>query len=287
MKILLTNNHLLTFGGTETWIKTMAHEYKRQGHDVRVFTCIKGEYANWLQVPVLSVSDYLYTPDVALANHTSTLEYLKPEWPTIFTSHSYFLDLEKFPEDRNVIKVAVTEEIRDGREDVTVIPNGIDISQFCVMNRPNDKLGTVLYLGNHNNMAALPTIRQACDKLGVDLKIILGNERNIAEIMNQCDLVITLGRGLLEAMACGRNVISGDYRSWMSSFQGGGMITPENFEHLRTHAFSGRNDPIEFDVDRLAQEMALYAPQIGLELRKLIVRDFDAFVTTNQYLSLL
>ena len=274
MRILLTNHHLVNVGGTETWIKTMAEELVRLGHDVEVLTLHVGPFAKQINVPVISefTDDY----DLIIANHNTTIQ--KTDTPIIFTTHSFFIDIEQ-PDGRANVDVAVTEECASKGQ--SVIRNGIDTERF--KGKPiNEELKTILYLSHPWNKKALPIIEEACK----DYELITLTEEtyNIEELINKADLVIGMGRCLLEAMSCGRNVISGDHRSFMTSFRGAGMITEDNFDELKRCAFSGRENPIEFTVDKLKEEIAKYDPKRNLRHR--ILDEYNIKKTVQDYLEI-
>ena len=281
MKILITNNHLTNVGGTETWVKTVADELKRRGHEVHLMTSYIGKFAEGLDYLILW--EFVDNYDLILCNHTTQLERIKTDTPIIFTSHSFFIDIEQ-PIKGADAYVAVIEEIAEKQKEFnpTVIRNGIDLEKFKSTTPINKELKTVLYLSHPWNKKALPIIKEACKDY--ELITIEQETNNVETLINKADLVITLGRGILESLACGRNVISADWRSWMQSFSGGGVVTKDNFNKLKTHAFSGRNKPIEFTAERLKQELEKYSPDNNL--RHLMEKECDIKKQVDKYLNL-
>jgi len=173
----------------------------------------------------------------------------------VYTSHSKIYDEERFPE--NVKRVAVSKEIADFYGGgIEVINQPVDFERF--KRKPvNDKLTNILYLSHPDYSCALPVIREACE--GYNLITLDKPVFEIENLIYQADLVITIGRGCYESLACGRNVISADYRAgWMDGVKGGGMITEGNFEYLLETNLSGRGAPIEFAVDSLRKELEKY-----------------------------
>ena len=99
--------------------------------------------------------------------------------------------------------------------------------------------------------------------------------------INEADLVITLGRGCLEAMACERAVLVYDYHG------GDGMLRPRNWREIRKHNFSGRRFKINYDVDMMAKEIAGYSRQMGKKNREYVMNhhniEVEAKVWTELY----
>ncbi|MCX6766045.1 MAG: glycosyltransferase, partial [Candidatus Moranbacteria bacterium] len=81
------------------------------------------------------------------------------------------------------------------------------------------------------------------------------------------DIVVSLGRGAIEAMACGRNVIIYDIHG------GDGLINEDNFFEIRKNNFSGRRFRINYNVNKFKEEILKYNPRIGEKLRKLVLRE--------------
>ena len=130
---------------------------------------------------------------------------------------------------------------------------------------------------------ALDVIQEACR--GYELDYLTEPDSRIEDRIAKADLVITFGRGILESLASGKNVISCDKRTgWMDKAQGAGMITEDNFDLYKTHAFSGRNRPTEFTVERLREELKKYDPNRNLRHR--ILEDFNIKKTTKEYLNI-
>lgn len=288
MKILLTNNQLADVGGSETWTRTMAHELQRQGHDITIFTLNRGYFSELLESEGLVVIDSLNGLEssfgLAIVNHITMLALVKINLeftPIIFTSHSSFIDIER-PIGGALHYVAVTEECVDKNYYTTIIRNGIDLDKFSY-SKPNKKLEKILYLSHPWNKLGDDLVKEACKDY--DLTLISTPIIDTEALIKEADLVITLGRGILESLACGKNVISGDHRDWMDGFMGAGMITEDNFDKLKTHALSGRNYPKKFTVDSLRHELDKYDAMRNL--RHKIEEEYDIEKQVKQYLNLI
>lgn len=254
----------------------MAKELSKK-YIVSVFTFTEGLMARKIK-EFVEVTTEMPDGDFYLVNHTNCFSLVPKNKPIIFTSHGRF-GLELFPKE-DCLKVGVTEETAQGN---MVIRNGVDCERFKSKKPINKKLTNILYLSNPSYGKAGDMIREACR--GYNL-ITLDTQRfNIENLINEADLVITLGRGILESLACERNVISADWRDgWMSGVIGAGMITEDNFDRLKTHAFSGRNNPIEFTAESLRKELDKYNPENNLRPR--ILEEFNIKKQCQKYTTL-
>jgi hypothetical protein len=211
-----------------------------------------------------------------MVNHTTNYNKIpaSERKRMIFTSHSKIYDIEKFPLD-NVVKVGISEEIGEN-----VIRQPIDLERF--IRRPiNRKLTTILYLSHPAYGEGIEFMKKAC--AGYNLITVNRPTHNIEKLIYQADLVISVGRGALEALACGRNVILADHRKGQTkTVVGGGMLTEKNFKSFYSTNFTGRGQLVEFTEDTLRKEFQKYDPD-----RKIDVSEFDANRIVRQYEELL
>jgi len=216
--------------------------------------------------------------DLAIINHSNCWDKIPNRIPKVFTSHSAFIDIEQFPDDCEH-RVGVTELTAKGNK---IIRNGIDCSRFKPT-KVNNTLKNILYLSNPNYREGLEIVREACH--GYNLMYLESEVFSIEDYINKADLVISMSRGALEAMACGKNVIYGDKRAgWMDSFQGGGMITPQNFNKFKEGEYI--KNPIRFTAESLRREINKYDPNRGIWLRKRILNEFNIRKTCQEYLQI-
>ena len=232
MRILITNQQLNGYTGSETWVYAMVQELKKK-HEVTVMTEHLGLMSDKLDCEV--ITEYKGSYDLAIVNHL--YDKLPKDLFKIFTSHSLIYDIEKFPDCK--YKVGVTEAVARGNP---VIRNGIDCERFKPTS-VNLELKNILYLSNTNYAGGLDFIKEACQ--GYNLTYLKENRFDIENLIDNADLVISLGRGALEAMACGKNVIYGDLRKdFMTEFSGGGMITPKTYEDFKTGKWQIKREKI-------------------------------------------
>jgi hypothetical protein len=97
------------------------------------------------------------------------------------------------------------------------------------------------------------------------------------KLMNEVDVVFTIGRGVLEAMSCGRNVIVYDERDNMG-FKADGYLTLPITGNVGGEY---KLDSIDFE-----KELAKYNPKHGERNRKYILKYHDVRKIVDQYLAL-
>lgn len=284
MNILLTNILLNEFGGTESWIYTIAKELFNQGHEVTVYSPNMGSFGyNYLGFANLTREIPTENFDLILCNHLMT-DIQGVKGFKVNNCHSFFIPVENFVEGADKY-ISISEEVKDIQSkrgfESEVIMNPIDFEKFYEC--PSKQLKRVLHFSKYNNSASR-IISEVCDELGLEFSTIKYPTFETQEIIKDFDLVIGIGRCLMESMAMGKNVISGDKRDWMENFIGGGMITQENYNDLKYSNFSGRNNPIIFTKERLKEEIKKFSPNNNL--REILKQDCDHKLIVDKYLRL-
>lgn len=280
MKIVLTNWELRKPGGSQLWTYTMYQALKLIGHDVSVFTPKPGSFTQLFN----NVENSMPTnADLILSNQSIGNGN---NIPTISTSHSTFVPMEKFRPGANKY-VSVSEEVKnsDHNKGFTsqVILNPVNHTLYSPK-RKTKELKTVLYM-NHDGGNAYDIIKKACDEFGLNL-ITFDGEIDTYRIINKAELCIGIGRCLIEAMSCGRSVVSADHRSWMDSFTGYGVITPENYQDAQKDNYSGRTNPKQITKEYLLEVFKNYDSDLGDKLRKKTVQQHNYIKIAADYLKL-
>jgi hypothetical protein len=260
MRILLTNNHLAQFGGSETWVLTMARELVRQGHEVGIFTHHKGVITELLK-DTCTIDDAPEDYDLALINH-NTCTHVKAK-KRIYTCHSPFERIEAPPRGMDVY-VAVSENVQNTYGLDYRINNPVDTTLFTPTSPIRDNPERIL------TVTAVP--------LPIPHFTASRTEETMPMLMNSADLVVTIGRGVLEAMSTARNVIVYDHRPHMG-FTADGYL---DFTNLRGNV-GGRYHLKSIDWDT---ELAKYRPEDGDRNRAYILEHHDVRKIVEQYLSL-
>ena len=257
MRIILTNNHLAQFGGTESWTLTMTRELIRQGHDVGVFTHHKGVVSNLLKD---HLDDYPQDYDLALINHNSC-RHIKAK-KRIFTSHGWVPELEHPPAGFDEY-VAVSENVSKKWDIPLIIKNPVDTELY----KPAEPIGET------------PLRRLAITSHPLNMNCFYPTrvEETMPELMKKADLVITAGRGVLEAMSTARNVVVYDKRPGLGMCADG---------YLQLPITGNVGGEYKLKTINLDVEIAKYKQEHGERNRDYILEHHDVKKIVEQYLNL-
>ena len=293
MNILLANNKLRYLGGTETYTYALAAQLVKTGHRVEAFTFRKGLISDRMKrdlgVPTTNATGKY---DVVLANHSTTVKALREKKAgfIIQTCHGVTTALEQ-PSPFAHAWVAVSKELSAHVEAITevktpVILNGIDCHRFKPVNPAGEKLTKVLSLAHDD--ALNDVLQDHFKKYGIKL-FRLNKRKNpvwdVEKQINQADMVISLGRGAYEAMACGRPVLVVDRRPGRE-LKGDGIILPENIEELiacncRGQAYQNTNI-----AEMVKTAVENYSPRLGEWCRQYALENLNIGKQTEKYIAL-
>jgi SAM-dependent methyltransferase len=286
-RILLTNNHLVQPGGSETWTYTVAQELLRRGFDVTVLALERGPFAGRFECPVVGEVEGVF--DLALVNHNSCMDAaLLVAERTIVTCHGVYPDLEQ-PVPGADLYVAVSEEVLENLQylgfDGLLIANPVDCTRFAPTMTINSEIRTVLSLCQGEQAEKL--IVDLCAAQDLELLSPGGDGRvfDVETLMQQADLVVGLGRTVMEAMACGRAALVLDSRSY-SPYLMDGMVRPENADEMLRCNFSGRRFQRLVTEEDVAAEIGLYTATMGEWNRQWALRTVESRQQVDRYLEL-
>lgn len=293
MNVLLTNHHLVEFTGSEIFSFTIADFLTRNGHKVAVLSKYVDDrlrrYFDRIGVRVFCRIEDLAGErfDVAHVHHNVMAMEVRrrfPDLPLVFLSHGVLPFLEqKPPVDVGIARyMAVSEEVREnlvrqgldeGR--VEIFRNIVDPGKFHPRSPLPARPARALVLSNKLDPDTENTILGACERLGIaptfaGMRFGVAHPDSLPDAMNRADIVFTLGRGVIEAMMCGRVPVVLDYQG------GDGMATPDDVDRLMKRNFSGRADGRKFTVEELAAEIERYRPSFGEALREMALERFAA-----------
>lgn len=286
---ILTSSYSLDLSGVPTFTLTMYEKLTKKGHNVVVYSPVGGKLEN--QINTVENVDELKKPDIILAQSNICAEDLKkrfPEIPLVFYSHGLLPDMEQPPKFKCDWYFAINTEVQNNliskgvdKSKITIIRDFIDTNRFISKKPINKKLSNVLFISNYKKWKNFKTIRDACNILGVNLSCFgspYGRSYKIEDEINKADLVISWGRGILEAMSTSRAVLSFDKQ------EGDGYITTETYFKARENNFSGRVYKYNFDANSLAQEMSKYNANDGITNRNLIEKYHSASLEVDEIL---
>jgi glycosyltransferase involved in cell wall biosynthesis len=296
MRILIANHTLAEPAGSETYVMTLAYTLRSLGHDVVCFSPRLGRVAEELRrhgIPTVSDAREAGTVDVIHSSHLDSTHLAlaaMPVTPVVFVQHGAGTRqvLERPPKPRRSIErwVAVSEFVagamawRDGlpRDQIQVIPNFVDLESFAPLYPPRTPPLTVLLLSNFQTPDMRHLISDACQLAGMTPRFVGGN-RSILDIRSElmvADIVVTIGRGAIEAMACGRPVVL------LSAAGGDGLLTPATAAQALTHNYSGTMRRTVPSAKELADELRQATPALGEWGRKWVEEHHDARLLVPQ-----
>lgn len=284
--VLVANNHLDYFGGSESYTYALAQELIVKGFDVEYFTFEKGNFAQKMEddlgIKFMSKTQY----DLILANHNTCVKHLREKGFIIQTCHGIYPELEQ-PSIFADFHVAISQEVANhlafkGYRSV-IIMNGIDMKRFCCKNEINETLTNVLSLCQSEE--ANDFLKGVCDSLGVKFTYLNKFENgiwNVEDLINENDMVIGLGRSAYEAMACGRPVIVFDKRPYSESFADGYVV--DKLANSLVNNCSGRFYKLKMDNKMMEAEFLKYKKEDGFILKQIINDNFNIELIVTRYL---
>jgi len=292
MKIL-TSSYGLDLSGVPTSTITMYQELIKRGHEVTVYSPIGGRLEGEMNtIKDLSAAQ---TPDVILAQNNVcaiSLHETFPGIPLLFYSHSIWIEMEQPPPFSADRYLAINETVAKNLQykgvnpkKISVVRDFVDTQRFEPTKPIHKKLEHVLFISNYKKWNNYKAVSAACEKLGVFLHCVgspYGRSENIEKDINEADLVISWGRGIIEAMACGRAVLSFD------KLMGDGYIDEANYFKARKDNFCGYLSQRDFNsVDELANELLKYTPDSAFINRGLALKYHDVEKGVDQILDII
>lgn len=297
MKILVTNHWLKKLGGSETFTYTLIAELKKQGHDVQFFTFHKGSVSSQVEknlgckyIDLQNVAHPVQF-DLILANHHTTVAeaFTSCEGFIIQTCHGTIPKLEQ-PSAWADSFVGISNEVRmhlksKGFPSVLIL-NGIDCERFTPKRKINTTLQNVLSLSHSDKLNKKLAIYFS--KKGINF--ICHNKYtnptwNIEQSMNNADLVISLGRGCYEAMACGRPVLVLDHRPYQAPM-GDGLLLPENIDKIIKNNCSGRTNKYTDIYAMLDAALVNYNQKLSKWAREYALENLNITLQVKKYISI-
>lgn len=285
MKILITNITLIYSGGSQLYTLDLAKYLSNHGHDVFVFSPSLGPVAEDISklknVTVTSnleeIKDVKF--DILHIHHNVNAYLVReyfPDIPAIMVIHGVLPEFEQPPMiDLGISKyIAVSEEVRDHlinnydipNSKIEIIRNWVNTEKFKKKSSINKIPKKVLVVSNHYPEEHKKIYEEICKKRKIDITHVgLPNNSvaNVEDYMNDADVVITLGRGAMESMTLGRNVIVSDIHGM------DGMLTPEMYSESIKNNLSGRRYAKKLTKKNFEEELDKYSVENGGEMQRI------------------
>lgn len=320
LRILLGNNTLSLLAGSETWTETLALQLKKMGHEVVCFSPQLGTVSQRLKEKGVRCFNNIATSgvkpfsiilepkveheyDVIIANHNHIVKFLReqfPRTPIISTIHGIIHtdpDGNIAPEHPALNAgvqqfVAVSEEVQALlREkyniDSVIVRNFIDTDHYKAKRKIAKTPKQILFNSNYNsnNDDEVKVLREVAKHYGAKLAAIGQNFVHAPDPMTaieSSDIVIGMGRSVLEGLAAGRICIV-DGR-WGCP----GVISESTVEEMRFFNFSGRQSQgaIMRKDDMIEMINHFYKKDVATWGRNYVLRDHNVVHAAEMYVQM-
>lgn len=275
MRVLLSSENFAGFAGTETYTVTVARELDRLGHDAAIYSPNRGamaEFAREEGVPVLGGEQLPPSCDLVIASDAATCHELAGRYHDavvvcVVHSADHMLQAPPQVEDRCQAIVVLNDRVRRAVQarashaPVVRLRQPIDLLRYCYLGPGRPAARTALVTTNYVTGQRATVIEQGCRARGLDVRWIGTTTAPTATpefAIADADVVIGLGRGVLEAMAAGRatyvyGIVGGD-----------GWVTPEQYPAMEADGFAGTAlRDVVIDADRLAEDLTSWNEHMG------------------------
>lgn len=263
MNILVTSLYKdASGGGSGSYTATLMKALRKLGHNVTYSDAPGTEQQ----------TEY----DMVISSHNRQLVQIE-SWniPIVHICHGT-VPTDERPVAGASAYVAITPEVSRYLDSLgysnTIIPQPVEIPEDISQTTAND----ILYIINSASRCLVWNLGD----ISISKKDI-----PIEEQIKTAKIVITIGRGALEAMAWGKPVILADNR-WYMGAKGDGYVTPANFDQLEQTNFSGRCFNIDATQTWMEGELKKYNPVDGLKLRELVAKKYDSLKVAQQFIDL-
>ena len=298
MKNVLISNCRLGYGGSERFLFTLAPKLKELGFNPIFYSPRLGIIANKLVEHGFAVYNTIdeLPNDIALIHGQHCREIYRVfcryyNQPIISVIHGV-LPWQESPPFLPTIQqyVTVSEEIYYKlivgygieKKKVKMIRNPVDLEIFKFKENISSKPKRVLLLSHKADKNTYETVKDAAEAKGYAFEWVGGQNAkwNVEEYLQESDIVVTLGRGVLESLACGCFPIVFD------RFGGDGAVTQESFYSFRRKNFSGRYLNKQFTSSELIKEFEKYNTEDIIKLHKTVVEEHDVEVIAKGFCDL-
>jgi hypothetical protein len=279
MELVLGTQQLIRFGGSETYLTTVAEQLQSLGHEVTVSADEQGESAEYARrrgVRVTTADHELPTrcDAVLVQDRASACELADryPGVPHVFVMHSDVSPNGAPPQLEGVTTAVVALSDRTERcaralahrPELVRLTQPIDTERLVPAGPLHDAPQRVLVARDGIRGLRPDLLIETWAEIGLECLDSPGLD------MARADIVVGQGRAILEAMARGR-------AAYVLGPDGcDGWVTAERYASLEADGFAGRADPGTLDRERLRGELAAYRAEMGIVNRDLVAMHHGA-----------
>ena len=221
--------------------------------------------------------------DLIISSHRSKLDIIKNN-----TSKKLHICHGIVPSEEQPIKGAdhyisispeVSNNLRNKGFESLVVPQPVTIPELTDFKEINKSCQNILIIRNSATRGGeFDFLRNHYNVLTSNINI------PISEQIEWADLVITLGRGAIESMSYGRNVLVADNRFYQGKI-GDGLLVEDNIETIEYNNFSGRCNKINFTNEWVLSEISKYSKDNGGFMRD-YVKKYDVKEVIDTYFTI-
>lgn len=286
-KILIGTYYMNKPQGTQTWVYTLASVLKRMGHDPTVMTFRGGYVGDTLRsqyhMPVKHIEPVEEKFDFTICNHGPVVshmkQYRKNTGPIVCFIHGIHPAKEQ-PVEGADYYVAISREVQDyvmgrGFKVSAVVPNFVDTTMFYCYRRPAPEPKTLFYLSWYRRLGGM--LKRVCERKRLRFMELPEEPVTmfIADKLCEADIVVSLGRGVCEAMAAGRVVFVGDHSTVIGSPMGDGLLLPGCGEQSLSYNFNGKGFKMPLTEEFIESELDKYDYSFGTHWEMFAQRRLD------------
>ncbi len=176
-----------------------------------------------------------------------------------------------------------------------VVHNPIDTSRYYIKNSLRD-IPRVLILCKNKSAATI--VKNSCDELGYESEWqpspsyeSFSKDKifclDIEEKINKFDIVVGIGRPILEAMSCGRNVIVFDKRFYYKVYPADGFIDMNNIDDASRFNFCGKEKLSNYSENNMIEELKKYDKSLKNKFRMFILDNHSIEASVNKIIGVL
>ena len=278
MRILLATNHLFANTGSELTIATLAGALVSAGHSVLIFALfenrqfVRGSLLGGLECTTDIEKVKTFNPEAAYTQHHPVAVTIRAALPKCPVLHA-ILGVLPFLEKPLAVELginrylAISEEVASSllkagipQKQIHLFRNVISDHRFYNDKKPISetprRLVVFSYKLDERKLQAIASVCKSRDIEILDDTPPRPGATDYTEVPSKLragDIVITSGRGAIEAMMCGCVPLI------MADCGDDGLVTPENFKKIMRFNFSGRATKRSFTEVELAVEIDNYS----------------------------
>lgn len=291
MRLVLASNRLSTPGGSETYLLTLGRHLQRLGHEVYVMSGPEDDAAALVEHHALPLvrraedlpgsPDRLVVQDAIVSGEAASAW---PDVPQLFVVHSGLHDLQLTSAVAETVAAYVVlndftkqlVEALPGGRPVFRLTQPVDVAHFTPADPPHAEPQRLLVFGNNQARWRFDGLEDACRRRGIEVRRVgaVGGKMVLdpVEEIQGSDIVVGVGRCIVEAMACGRTAFV--YDRWGSD----GWLTSRSYAAIESGGFAGRAGTDEPGRSQFEDVLDGYDPVHGTEGYDLAVRHHNARV---------